>query len=79
MSRSRAAMTDATALNRSELFESMELRGDIPALARPEEEVLPGVAGDSPEVMIATTSSAPARRPLGPVGPADGPRGSTGQ
>ena len=53
----RAAMTYATALNRNELFESPGLRRDIPSLLHPEEEVLlvlPGVAGDFPDVMIAT-------------------------
>lgn len=57
MNVTRAAMTYATALNRNELFESPGLRRDIPALLHPEEEVLlvlPGVAGDFPDVMIAT-------------------------
>lgn len=59
MTVSRAAMTYATALNRNELFESPGLRRDIPSLLHPEEEVLlvlPGVAGDFPDVMIATAS-----------------------
>ena len=57
MNVTRAAMTYATALNRNELFESPGLRRDIPSLLHPEEEVLlvlPGVAGDFPDVMIAT-------------------------
>lgn len=59
MTVSRAAMSYATALNRNELFESPGLRRDIPALLHPEEEVLlvlPGVAGDFPDVMIATAA-----------------------
>jgi hypothetical protein len=59
MTSSRAAMTYATALNRNELFESPGLRRDIPALLHLEEEVLlvlPGVAGDFPDVMIATAA-----------------------
>ncbi|QNN81958.1 hypothetical protein H3H54_11870 [Brachybacterium sp. Z12] len=73
MTVSRAAMTYATALNRNELFESPGLRRDIPSLLHPEEEVLlvlPGVAGDFPDVMIATASrfllasvAGPSRRP----------------
>ncbi|MGP9538887.1 hypothetical protein ACT3SP_12805 [Brachybacterium sp. AOP43-C2-M15] len=57
MTTTRAAMTYATALNRNELFNSPGLRRDIPSLLHPEEEVLlvlPGVAGDFPDVMIAT-------------------------
>ncbi|ASK65102.1 hypothetical protein CFK39_03830 [Brachybacterium avium] len=57
MTSTRASMSYATALNRNELFESPGLRRDIPALLHPEEEVLlvlPGVAGDFPDVMIAT-------------------------
>ena len=52
-------MTYATALNRNELFESPGLRRDIPSLLDPEEEVLlvlPGVAGDFPDVMIASAT-----------------------
>ena len=59
MSTTRAAVTYASALNRNELFESPGLRRDIPALLRPEEEVLlvlPGVAGNFPNVMIATAT-----------------------
>lgn len=59
MTVSRAAMSYATALNRNELFESPGLRRDVPALLHPEEGVLlvlPGVAGDFPDVMIATAS-----------------------
>lgn len=56
---SRAAMSYASALNRNELFESPGLRRDIPALLHPDEEVLlvlHGVAGDFPDLMIATSS-----------------------
>ena len=52
-------MTYATALNRNELFESPGLRRAIPSLLDPEEDVLlvlPGVAGDFPDVMIASAS-----------------------
>lgn len=52
-------MTYATALNRNELFESPGLRRDIASLLDPEEDVLlvlPGVAGDFPDVMIASAS-----------------------
>lgn len=55
----RAAFTYASALNRNELFESPGLRRDVPSLLHPEEEVLlvlPGVAGDFPNVMIATAT-----------------------
>src|SRR5690625_1440715 len=59
VSTSRAAATYASALNRNELFESPGLRRDIPGLLRPAEEVLlvlPGVAGDFPNVMIVTAT-----------------------
>lgn len=59
MSSSRAAATYASALNRNELFASPGLRRDIPHLLHPEEEVLlvlPGVAGDFPNVMIVTAT-----------------------
>lgn len=52
-------MTYATALNRNELYESYGLRARIPRLLHPDEEVLlvlPGVAGDFPDVMIATAT-----------------------
>lgn len=59
MSTSRAASSYSAALNRNELFASPGLRRDIPSLLHPDEEVLlvlPGVAGDFPDVMIATVS-----------------------
>ncbi|MDN5685757.1 MAG: hypothetical protein L0G94_03605 [Brachybacterium sp.] len=57
MATSRASMSYATALNRNELFSSPGLRRDVPKALDPQEEVLlavPGVAGDYPDVMIAT-------------------------
>lgn len=57
MRSTRAASTYAQALNRNELFASPGLHRDIPSLLHPEEEVLlvlPGVAGNFPNVMIAT-------------------------
>lgn len=59
MSTSRAAATYASALNRNKLFESPGLRRDIPGLLGPQEEVLlvlPGVAGEFPNVMIVTAT-----------------------
>lgn len=63
-------MTYATALNRNELFESPGLRRDIPSLMTPEEEVLlvlPGVAGDFPEVMIVTAARVMIAAVAGPI------------
>lgn len=59
MEATRAEFSYASALNRNELFACRGLRSDIPSLLAPEEEVLlvlPGVAGDFPEVMIATST-----------------------
>lgn len=59
MTSTRAAVTYAQALNRNTLFESPGLRRDIPRLLHPEEEVLlvlPGVAGDFPNVLIVTAT-----------------------
>ncbi|MGP9612681.1 hypothetical protein ACT3TE_05440 [Brachybacterium sp. AOP42-B2-9] len=70
MSASRASMTYATALNRNELFESPGLRRDVPSLMTPEEEVLlvlPGVAGDFPNVLIATASRVMLAAVAGPL------------
>lgn len=70
MSVSRASMTYATALNRNELFESPGLRRDIPALLHPEEEVLlvlPGVAGDFPDVLIVTAARVMLAAVAGPL------------
>lgn len=63
-------MTYATALNRSELFESPGLRREIPDLLHPEENVLlvlPGVAGDFPNVLIATSSRVMLAAVAGPL------------
>lgn len=57
MDPTRAPMSYAAALNRNELFTCPGLRRDIPRLLDPGEEVLlvlPGVASDFPDVMIAT-------------------------
>lgn len=59
MSTSRAAMTYATALNRNSLPSNRGLQLDIPTVLDPDEEVLlvlPGVAGDFPDVMIASAT-----------------------
>ena len=63
-------MTYATALNRNELFESPGLRRDIPDLLHPDENVLlvlPGVAGDFPNVLIATSSRVMLAAVAGPI------------
>lgn len=57
MNTSRSAMTYGTALNRNTLYATPGLARDIPRVLEPDEEVLlvlPGVAGDYPDVMIAT-------------------------
>lgn len=57
MTSSRAEMSFATALNRNELFASIALRDEPPKALHPDEEVLlvlPGVASDTPKVLIAT-------------------------
>lgn len=70
MSPSRAAMTYASALNRNELFESPGLRRDIPQLLRDDDEVLlvlPGVAGDFPDVVVVTTDRLLLAKVAGPL------------
>lgn len=59
MSYSRAEMTYASALNRNELFASISLRDEGAKVLDPDEEVLlvlPGVAGDYPNVLIVTST-----------------------
>lgn len=55
----RASMTYATALNRNELYASIPLRDEPPTVLHPDEEVLlvlPGVAGDFPDVIVVTAA-----------------------
>lgn len=70
MPTSRATSTYAAALNRNQLFANYGLQQDIPKLLHADEEVLlvlPGVAGDFPNVLVAASNRVLLAAVAGPI------------
>lgn len=65
-----SAVSYASALNRNELFATTGLHRDIPSVLSPDEEVLlvlPGVAGDFPNVLVVSVRRVLLAAVAGPV------------